>query len=262
VLAISFARERQHRIRPGFNAAPDSAGEMDAQEREARIGYRVNQIAHQELAFGPDQVIFAAKRHDANRARLTRELGDAIRVQPGAGNQKIAGRFSGCVNSAPAARLAMKRRHAGAGDDFPALLSNQALQHLTHPRIIHDAFLRDVNRLDAARMRLDLQQLVAVEHAQAGQSVLASSLEQIVQARHFLRTGGDHHLAAHLVPDPVRPAEFDHLVDAANGQSSAARSRFVVQTAVQHAAVMAALMQCHGALLFEDGDANAGNPLL
>ena len=125
----------------------------------------------------------------------------------------------------------------------PPCFADQTGQRLAHRRIIGDAFLRNVNRLDAARMRLDLAQLFATEHAQARQAVLASALEQRVQARHFVLTGGDHHFAAHVVPDPVRLAEFDHLADAAHGQPSAARSGLVVQAAVQHAAVVAALMK-------------------
>ena len=56
--------------------------------------------------------------------------------------------------------LTMKRRYARAGDDFPALLPNQTRQRFAHGRIIGDAFLRHVNRLDASRMRLDLAQLL------------------------------------------------------------------------------------------------------
>ena len=37
-------------------------------------------------------------------------------------------------------------------------------------------------------MRLDLAQLLATEHAQTGQTVLASALEQRMQARHFVLT--------------------------------------------------------------------------
>ena len=186
VFGVTFARERQHRVRSGFDAARDPAREMDTEKREARVGNRVDQVAHQELTFRPDQIILASKGHDPHRALLSGELRHAIRVQPGAGHQKIAGRFAGSVTHAPATRITMKGGHACAGYDFPALLPDQTRQRLAHGRIVGDAFLRDVNRLHAARMRLDLAQFFATEHAQPRQAVLASALEQIVQARHFV----------------------------------------------------------------------------
>ena len=157
----------------------------------------------------------------------------------------------------------MKSRDPRAGDDFPALLPNQSGQRLTHGRIVGDAFLRNVNRRDAARMRLDLTQFFAVEHTQAGQAVLASAFEQ----RRCSRGTSSSLAATTTLPHTScgMPCVWQNSTiwpDAAHGQAGALRSRLVVQTAVQHAAVVAALMEGHRALLFEDGDAGAGNPLL
>src|SRR5579862_2081728 len=118
----------------------------------------------------------------------------------------------------------MKSCHTRARDDFPALLPDQTGQHLTHTWIVRYTFLRDVNRLNAARMRLDLSQLLSIEHAQTCQTVLASALEQSAQARHFVFIRGDHHFAAHFMPDPVHLAELDHLADPAHRQASPSRS--------------------------------------
>ena len=68
-----------------FYAAVDPARKVDAEERKASVGNRINQVAHQELALRPDEIVFAAKRNDANRALLSGELGYTIRVQSSAG---------------------------------------------------------------------------------------------------------------------------------------------------------------------------------
>src|SRR6185295_14480037 len=47
-----------------------------------------------------------------------------------------------------------------------------------------------------------------------------------------------------------------------HSQPGAMRSRLVIQTAVQHPAVVAALVESDRALLFKDGDLGAGQPLL
>src|SRR5262249_18285950 len=134
-------------------------------------------------------------------------------------------------------------------------------QSLTDPGIIDDALLRNAQRRDAAYMRLDLAHLLAAEHAQTFQSILAAPLVQIVQTGQLLRAGGDHKLAADLVRNRVLLAEFNHLADTAHRESCFGRARFVIKAAVQHAAVVTGLMPAGGILLFEDSDGGAGKAL-
>src|SRR2546430_15478799 len=88
-LAVAFAGERQHGIRPGLNAAANEAREMNAEKWKLRIRHRINQVADQKPAFGFDFVVFTSERHDANLPFLSRQFADAVTVQPGAVDQKI-----------------------------------------------------------------------------------------------------------------------------------------------------------------------------
>src|SRR5262245_9369536 len=56
-------------------------------------------------------------------------------------------------------------------------------------------------------------------------------------------------------------AEFNHLPDAANSQPRLSRAWFVVQPAMQHAAVVAALMLADGRFLLEHRDFRVGKAL-
>ncbi len=113
----------------------------------------------------------------------------------------------------------------------------------------------------ARGVRLDLAQLLGREQAQAAKTVFLAALEQRMQARDFLRAGGHHHLAANLVRDRMSLAELDHLPHALDGQAGAPRAGLVIQSAMQHAAVVTALMPRHGVFLFEHGDGRSGQPL-
>src|SRR6266481_7445969 len=63
-LAVTFAREGEHRIGASLDAAVNQARKMDAEKRKLRIRDGVNQIAHQELPLRLDLVILAPKGND------------------------------------------------------------------------------------------------------------------------------------------------------------------------------------------------------
>ena len=59
----------------------------------------------------------------------------------------------------------------------------------------------------------------------------------------------------------MRLAKLDHQTHARDGQAGAPRTGPIVEAAMQHAAVVAALMARDGGFLFENGDRGAGQPL-
>gem|GEM_PF-3999597 len=50
-LTIPFALHRQHRVRPGLDAASYSLGEVDAQEGQRRVRHGIDQAVDQALFF-------------------------------------------------------------------------------------------------------------------------------------------------------------------------------------------------------------------
>ena len=134
-------------------------------------------------------------------------------------------------------------------------------QGVADPGIIHDAFLRHAQRGHAAHVGFDLAHLFARHPAQALEPVGGAALVEGAQARHFGVVHRHHELAADFVRDRVLPAELHHLANAGDGQARLHRSRFVVQAAVQHAAVVAGLVAAHACLFFQYADARAGKTL-
>jgi 3-deoxy-7-phosphoheptulonate synthase len=128
-------------------------------------------------------------------------------------------------------------------------------------RVIGDAFLGHANGADAGSVGLDFAQLIGAEKAQIAEAVFLAALEQRLEARDFILAGGDHHFAADFVRDGVATAEVDHLADAADGEAGAPGSGLVVEAAVKHSAVVAALVAADAAFFFEQGDVRAGHAL-
>ena len=72
---VPLPGERQHRVRAGLDPSVDHPREVNPQERKARIRHRVDQIAHEVLAFGHQFVPGHAPEHPREaRARLVDAL--------------------------------------------------------------------------------------------------------------------------------------------------------------------------------------------
>src|ERR1700722_1276008 len=61
---ISLSFKSKHRVWAGLYTASDPPGEMNAQEREARVGYGIDQSMNVMMLFRHDVIVFAAKWHD------------------------------------------------------------------------------------------------------------------------------------------------------------------------------------------------------
>ena len=58
---------------------------MNPQEGKARIGNRIDQVAHEELPLRGDFVVLAAERNDLVRRREPGQPREAVRLKSGAG---------------------------------------------------------------------------------------------------------------------------------------------------------------------------------
>jgi len=80
------------------------------------------------------------------------------------------------------------------------------------------------------------------DRSQARESIRLAAPPQFFQARKFVFVSGDNDLAANLMRNPVFPAKLHHRRSARDAQLRFQRPRFVVNTGVNDAAVVAALM--------------------
>jgi hypothetical protein len=103
-------------------------------------------------------------------------------------------------------------------------------------------------------MRLDLAQLVFVEPAQATESVLGPTAKEIAGSVDFGFVRCHDDFAALLERDVVIAAERNHLAQPRERKLGLQRTRGVVQSGVQHAAVVRRLMTTDVRFLFEEND--------
>ena len=84
--AVALAGEGEHRVRAGPHLAIDALGEVHAEEREARIGNRVDEAANERPGVGRQRVVVAAERDDPLAAGVAGHRREPIGLETGAGD--------------------------------------------------------------------------------------------------------------------------------------------------------------------------------
>ena len=208
-------------------------------------------MAHQKLPVLFDLIILAAERNDFRRRLLSRRAHQPVGVQAAASDDKLRLEVTGGSFHRPAAGGLNKFLDARVEFDFAAGLADEFAEFLADARIIHDAFLRHVNRRDAGGVRLDFLDLLRIQFPQALQAVGISAFPQIFQTRQFVLGRGDDDFPALFVRDAVRPAEGEHLLQTLHGAFRLFRAGFVIKSRMQHAAVVAGLVRGQLGFLFQ-----------
>src|SRR5690606_17603422 len=129
---------------------------------------------------------------------------------------------------------------------------------LRHHTEVDNTRLRHQYATDARCMGLVFPDLLGRQHGKRLQSVLQSALIQGLKHGQLALVGGDDNLGTQFVWDVVALAEVDqHVVppDAVEGFQAA---RFVVQTGVDNATVIASLVAADTIFFFQDGDFQRG----
>ena len=183
------------------------AGEVHAEERQARVGHRVDQRAHQLAALGAQPQVGAAERHDPR-------LGRARRPSPPAGPTSRRRRTPRSRRSRLAARVAQREPRRRPPTRPPrrrrwprsrrARSAARASARATPRKSAMPVFGR-VQRGHAGGVRLELAQLVRAQPPQPRHAVLAPAPLELVQARQLGLVARHDHLAAALVGDRRAP---------------------------------------------------------
>ena len=224
-----MARQRQHGVRPRFDAAARHAREVHAEKRKARIGHRVDQVLHEKLAFGRQRRVLASERHDAHARINAARARHAVGVEPGTIHEHSARERPGGGVERDARALAPRLTQPHSRADRRAAATNAPRVGLAHVGVVDDSRLRDEQRGLAADMRLARADFVGGQPAHAGQAVGDAAALEFAQALDLVGLGGDHDLAAALVLHAVRGAERVHLVAALDAQTRLERAGFVVE---------------------------------
>ena len=120
-----------------------------------------------------------------------------------------------------------------------------------HRRVVDDARLGDEQAADRADVRFVLANPVGIEALDAMQSVRATPPLQLVERSDLRGRSRDDDLATALVPDPGRGTQPLQLDPAGRAQLRFQRARAIVEAAVDHAAVVAALVAADAVLGLE-----------
>src|SRR5581483_93531 len=135
--------------------------------------------------------------------------------------------------------------------DLAARLSDEFAQFFANGGIINDAFLGHMDGSEPGGVRFDLFDLLRIQFAQTLQAIRVTALPKIFKPGQFGFFRRNHDLAALLVGDAMLTAERDHLLQAADAELRFFGTRFVVQSRMQHAAVVAGLVRREFGFLFQ-----------
>src|SRR5580658_3830762 len=86
---ITLAFQGQDSVGAGLNSTLDHAGKVNAQERKHRIGHRINQMANEMAALGPQIVVFSTEWNDAVGWPQPGSSRNPVALKPRAIDEKI-----------------------------------------------------------------------------------------------------------------------------------------------------------------------------
>jgi hypothetical protein len=226
--AITFTGEREDCVRPGFDAAVDEAGEVDAKEGECRVGHGVDEVADEAARFGGEFKILASERDDADVVFGSSEGGDAVTEKTGAVDEMAAFKFAGGGFEDPAAEVVVDSENAGAGLENSAEALDFADEGVADGLVIDDAFLWNAQSGEAGGVGLHFAELPSVEPLEAFEAVLLATRFQFAEAGDFGFVGGDDDLPANFMSHSLLTAEFGHEPNPVHGESGLQRAGLVV----------------------------------
>ena len=193
---------RQQRGRADQHLAGDRAREVHAEERQRRVGHRVDLAAHElgaQRGAGTRRGTGRSARRAARRTRARAGPTRRRRTPP------RGGRAPRAADELDAVLALDQRAHGGAGPDLAAVRSHVVgvgrgdRAEVDHPGV------RRVQRGQAARRRLDGGDLVRAQPRQAFDAVGPRAALELVQPLEVGVAHRDHELAAALGGDPLAP---------------------------------------------------------
>ena len=131
---------------------------------------------------------------------------------------------------------------------------------LSNPAVVDDSSVGCVKSLQPNGIRFDFGDLAGADPAQAGNRVGAAARLEIVEPGQFPGVGRHDELAAALVGDRVVIAVVVHQPRTLHAQPGLQRAGLVVDAAVNHPGVVAALVPGGGGLPLQHRDGVVGTP--
>ncbi len=256
-LPVVLPAQAQYRVGADGNAAVDHAGQVHPEERQLRIGDRVDQVIDDVVLRRRQTEVFAAEGDDLVVDLHPGHHRQAIRLQAGAGHQLLRLPAAAVAADGDAVGAFLDRGDGLAQADLAALAADHPGHGVADFAVVDDAGGVEEQPAKADDIRFALAQLLGVQalHLQA---VLLRALVQGLHALHFQGVGRHQHLAADLELDPVLAAELLGGLGATLAQVGLEAARSVVDACVDHPAVVPGLVLGQDVFLFQDDQRSAG----
>ena len=242
-LRIALAGQPEHRARPDGDGAADGGAEMHPEERQIRIGHRVDQSPHETRSRRGQSEVLAAEGNDLHVDRHPGHLGQPVGLQTPAHHQPVTGhgRRSASRPSLPeqSSAIATTRWPVSTVPPAPRTRSARAVRHQP---VVDDAGLRQVQgaetrrrwaRVRSARRRPTRRQAMPLTSARSSQRR---------HAREFGGGGRDDQLSAFVERDFVLGAELLGRPLTRLAESRLEAAGLVVDARVDDSAVVPGLM--------------------
>ena len=216
-LSVALALPAGHRVRSHGNGAIDLRRQVDAEERQRGVGHGVHEVLDHVVPFWRQAVIFTTERHGPPIDIQPLHPGEAVRHQAAAYQQAI--RFDRCAAQAQAHSL--------------GLFSDR--------RVVGDRRFRHPDRTDARDVRFQFPQFPTVD-ATRREAIKAAAIVKRLEAAEFGLPGSHDELAGGAEGDSVFLAEIARVANALAAEPGLEAARFVIDTGVDHAAVVSTLV--------------------
>ena len=182
---------------------------MYAEERECRVGDRIDQAFNEVRRLRCQLVVLAAEGDDPHVWVQSGQPSQPIAVESGTVDELIRAKFFSLGRDGHRIRLGHNPDDPLVDADLAARLLDMTPECVAHPREVNDARRLDAYGRDSGDVRLVLFSLVGADHPAWDAIGLPSPIE-LLESRHLREFGSHHELAADVDKDPVLFGEPPH----------------------------------------------------
>ena len=256
-LVVVLPAQAQYGVGADGDAAVDHPRQVHAEERQFRVGDRVDQVIDDLILAGGQAEVFAAKRNDLVIDLDPGHGRQAIGLQTGAGHQLPGLPHAVMAADGDLVGAFLDRGDGGLQADFAAGGFDHPGHGLAHLFVIDDPGGIEEQTAKTDDIRLAAAQLSGVQLFDL-QAVLLRALMQGMHALDFQRRRGHQQLAADLELDLVFGAEVLGRLGTALAQVGFETARRVIDAGMDYAAVVAGLVPGEDVFLLQDQQRRAG----
>jgi len=251
---VALAREREDRVRAGPNLTRQLLREVRTEERQLRVRNRVDERANELARSADDRVIPPAEWNDLGRNWCARHPREAVGVQTGTGDEVTRAEPACGRRDDGIAMVAVDGGDLSGHTQLPAHRRNVLGKRPRHLAEVDDPGTRCVERADPDDVRFELGETLRPNHLHPLDPVRDGSSVELLQGRQLVLLSSDDYLAAPLVADASLVTVGIEEARPFDAQLRLQRARRVVDTGVDNAAVVAALVDADLILFLEYGN--------